>query len=84
MAMERAVVVSDVPALRELVEPGVTGLTFKAEDAAALAEVLAALLDDPTRRQELGRQARAWVLAERTWAANGRRYRELYERLGAA
>jgi glycosyltransferase involved in cell wall biosynthesis len=84
MAMERAVVVSDVPALRELVEPGVTGLTFKAEDAAALAEVLAELLDDPTRRQELGRQARAWVLAERTWEANGRRYRELYERLGAA
>lgn len=83
MAMARPVVVSDLPALREVVEPGETGLTFRAEDADDLATVVAGLLDDPDLRARLGRQAREWVLIERTWAANGRRYRELYERLGA-
>jgi glycosyltransferase involved in cell wall biosynthesis len=82
MALERAVVVSDVPALREMVIPGETGEAFRAEDADDLAAVLDGLLADPARRARLGRQARAWVAASRTWAQNGRRYRELYERLG--
>ena len=84
MAMEQAVVVSDLPALREIVNPGETGLTFRPDDAGDLAEVLAALLDDPTLRARLGRRAREWVAAERTWTANGRRYRELFERLDVA
>jgi glycosyltransferase involved in cell wall biosynthesis len=82
MAMERAVVVSDVPALREMVVPGETGVTFRPEDATDLADVIGSLLDDPAMRSRLGRQAREWVLANRTWAQNGQRYRELYERLG--
>lgn len=84
MALERAVVVSDLPALREIVQPGETGLTFRAEDAEDLAGVVEGLLDDAALRARLGRQAREWVLADRTWPANGRRYRELFERLGAA
>jgi glycosyltransferase involved in cell wall biosynthesis len=84
MAMERALVASDVPPLREIVTPGETGLLFRPEDAADLATVLEGLLDDPALRRRLGRQAREWVAAERTWAQNGRRYRALYERLGAA
>jgi glycosyltransferase involved in cell wall biosynthesis len=84
MALGKAVVVSDLPALREVVAPGETGLTFRAEDPADLAEVVGGLLDDPVLRRRLGEQARAWVLTERTWAANGRRYRDLYERLGVA
>ena len=84
MALERAVVVSDLPALREIVQPGETGLTFRAEDAEDLANVVEGLLDDAALRERLGRNARAWVLANRTWAANGRRYRELFERLGVA
>jgi glycosyltransferase involved in cell wall biosynthesis len=84
MAMARPVVVSDLPAMREIVEPDVTGLMFRAEDPDDLANVLAGLLDDAGLRSRLGGQARELVLANRTWAANGRRYRELYERLGAA
>ena len=82
MAMERAVVVSDVPALREIVVPGETGLVFRPEDAEDLADVLEGVIDDEPRRRELGLAARAWVVESRTWAQNGRRYRELYERLG--
>jgi glycosyltransferase involved in cell wall biosynthesis len=84
MAMERAVVVSDLPALREMVVPGETGMTFRAEDAADLADVIGGLLDDAALRLRLGRQGREWVLANRTWTNNGRLYRELYERLGVA
>jgi glycosyltransferase involved in cell wall biosynthesis len=84
MAMERPVVISDLPALREIVEPGQTGMTFRAEDPDDLAEVLGGLLDDEGLRRRLGTQAREWVLAKRTWEANGRRYRELFEGLGAA
>ena len=84
MAMERALVVSDVPPLREIVTPGETGLVFRPQDAAHLAEVLDGLLDDEALRAQLGRRARQWVVASRTWAQNGERYRALYERLGAA
>jgi len=84
MAMQRPLVVSDVPPLREIVVPGEAGLLFRPEDAADLATVLEGLLDDEALRARLGRQAREWVAAERTWAQNGARYRVLYERLGAA
>jgi glycosyltransferase involved in cell wall biosynthesis len=84
MAMEKAVVVSDLPALREIVIPGETGQVFRSEDADDLARVLGLLLDDPALRSRLGRQAREWVTATRTWTENGRRYRALYERLGVA
>jgi glycosyltransferase involved in cell wall biosynthesis len=84
MALERAVVVSDLPALLETVVPGETALTYPAGDRAKLVEVLTTLLEDPALRARLGRRAREWVLEHRTWAANGHRYRALFERLGAA
>jgi glycosyltransferase involved in cell wall biosynthesis len=84
MAMERALIVSGVGALTEIVSDGDTGRTFVPEDAASLADAIEELLDDPSARKRLGANAREWVGAHRTWAANGRRYRELYERLGVA
>ncbi len=84
MAMERALVVSGVDALREIVREGETGLVFRPEDPEDLANVVEPLLGDPARRLELGRAAREWVVANRTWRQNGNRYRELYERLGVA
>jgi PEP-CTERM/exosortase A-associated glycosyltransferase len=84
MAAGRAVVVSAVPALEEMVMPGQTGLTFRPEDADHLAAVLTPLLANRARREELGHAARAWVRQHRTWHENARRYRELYQSLGAA
>jgi glycosyltransferase involved in cell wall biosynthesis len=84
MALERALVVSDLPALREVVIPGETGMTFRPEDSSDLADVLATLLDDPALRLALGRRAREWIASERTWARNGQLYRALFERLGVA
>lgn len=84
MAMEKAIVVSGVGALLEIVVDGETGRSFEAEDPVSLADVIEPLLDDPAERARLGAAARAWVAANRTWEGNGRRYRELYERIGVA
>lgn len=79
MALRKAVVVSDLPALRELIHVGETGVTFPAGNERALADVLVSLLQDPARREELGRKARAQVEQERDWAAIVARYKQVYE-----
>ena len=83
MATGRAVVVSRVPALAEMILEGETALAFRPEDADDLAAVLEGLLDDPARRAELGAAGREWVCRHRTWRGNGDLYLELYRALGA-
>lgn len=82
MALGRAVVVSDIPALAEMVDDGVTGRRVTPGDPAALAAVLTTLLGDPQTRARLGGAARAFVKDRRTWRSNGQRYRDVYDRLG--
>jgi glycosyltransferase involved in cell wall biosynthesis len=84
MAAGRALVVSRVPALVEMIVEGVTALAFGPEDTNDLVAVLEGLVDDPARRAELGAAGRQWVCANRTWRGNGDLYRELYHDLGAA
>ncbi|MGC8835107.1 MAG: glycosyltransferase family 4 protein, partial [Armatimonadota bacterium] len=80
MCMGKAVVVSDVGGLTELVRDGETGLTFPAGDAEALAETVEALLDNSALRSGLGERARRWVLAERDWSRVCQGYLEIYTR----
>lgn len=82
MAMAKALVVSAVGALLEIVSEDETGRSFTPEDPVSLADTIEPLLDDPVARTRLGVAAREWVAANRTWDQNGRRYRALYERLG--
>jgi glycosyltransferase involved in cell wall biosynthesis len=81
MAMGVPLVVSDVPALTEIATPDERGLSFPVGDAEGLQAALERLMDHPELATALRDSARAWVLAERTWAANGPRYRDLYERV---
>ena len=67
MAMRKTVVASDVAALAEIVQDGVTGRLFAKGDATDLARVLDELLDDPEQRARLGEAARTWVVEERDW-----------------
>ena len=78
MALEIPLVVSDLPALTEIADPDRRGLAFPTGDADALADRLRTLMDRPELARDLGQAGRAWVVAERTWAANATRYRELY------
>lgn len=72
------VIASDVRALREIVEPGVTGELTVPEEPEAWAKCLEALAYSPERRHKIGQSAREWVRAERTWRAVAERYRAAY------
>ena len=67
MAMCKAVVASDVGALRDFIIDGQTGLIFPKGDIGALANMLERVLRDRALRQALGARARDWVTAERSW-----------------
>ncbi|WP_270240575.1 glycosyltransferase family 4 protein [Kocuria marina] len=83
MAARTAVVASDLPALRETVRPGETGLLTPPEAPDTLAETLLGLARDPEHRERLANAGRDWVLAHRTWRVIAQqastRYGELNE-----
>jgi glycogen synthase len=80
MAMEKAVVGSDVGGIRELLCRD-TGVLFQAGDPADLAARCLALAARPDQRAALGRRARAHVVAARNWKDLARRYLDLYARV---
>ncbi|MBM7086961.1 glycosyltransferase family 4 protein [Micromonospora humidisoli] len=61
--------VSETGGLAEIVEPGVTGVTFAPEDPADLTEAVHALLSDRERARVLARRARAMVHEQYGWSA---------------
>lgn len=81
MALGRALVISDVPGMRELVRDGETGATFPAGDVNGLAAVCVRLLEDPALRRALGERAHAWVDEHRKWPTLVARYQDIYTRL---
>ncbi|QDT47732.1 Alpha-D-kanosaminyltransferase [Symmachiella dynata] len=68
MAMEKPLIVSDLPALRELVNEGETGLIYRAEDSGDLADQCGRLISDAALRERLAKTARNWVVNERSWS----------------
>ncbi|MFC3227234.1 glycosyltransferase family 4 protein [Marinibaculum pumilum] len=63
-ACGRAIVTTDVPGCREVVRHGENGLLVPVRDGAALAEALAALVDDPARRRQMAARGREIAMAE--------------------
>jgi glycosyltransferase involved in cell wall biosynthesis len=74
MACALPVVSTDLPAIRELIAGDCDGTLVAAGDVDALAAALADLLDDPARRRELGRHARASVTARFDSAVAAQRF----------
>ena len=72
MAMEKAVLVSSVRALSEMVVSEQTGLVFEKGNVTDLARQLKRLISDPVLRSQLGRNGRKWVEQERTWTLTGK------------
>jgi glycosyltransferase involved in cell wall biosynthesis len=81
MALGKPVVLSDLPALSELVGSDGAGLLVPPGDPAELAKALAGLREDPTRRTEMGEAGRAEVAAKRTWGRVAETYQALYRSL---
>ena len=79
MAMEKAVVVSDVAALTEVVTDSETGRVFVADDVESLTQTCAELIENPALRMQLGQRGREWVRSEHTWTRVVERYRGIYE-----
>lgn len=83
LASRTTVVASDLPALREVVQHGETGLLTPPDDPNSLATALVELAADPETRERLAAAGRTWALENRTWAVTAketvRRYGELTE-----
>lgn len=81
MAMGKAVIASDVAALKEIVEPGLNGLLHAKGNALSLTAAIEQLLDDPALLTKLGHQAREWVVENRDWSKLGNIISETYDEL---
>jgi len=66
-AMKKAIVVSSVRALTDMIADGKNGLVFEKGNVEDFAEKLFELVSNDTLRTELGENARKWVEQERTW-----------------
>ncbi len=68
LAMEKAVVVSSVQALQEMVHHEQTGLVFEKGNVEALAESLYRLIQFRSLGTKLGKAGRQWVIQQRSWS----------------
>ena len=80
MAMNKALIASDVGGHRELIRHGKTGLLFPAGNTSELVKSLERLLDDCALCQSLGKQGGTWVKKEHTWDKTTAVYSEIYDR----
>ncbi|MFL4474846.1 glycosyltransferase family 4 protein [Paeniglutamicibacter sp. MACA_103] len=81
LAYEVPVVVSDLPALREIVTDGEDGFYFIPEDQTDLVLKLRLLLNDASLRERMGSAGREKILCTRTWARNAANISDLYDQL---
>ena len=80
MVRQKPTVVAHLPALCEIIEHRVTGMTFPAEDVKALSAVISELALNPELRKKLGQGSRQYVLNQRTWPKIVHNYQEIYQR----
>ncbi len=81
MAQGKLVAASDVGGHRELIADGVTGTLFAADDPAACAASLGALLDTRLAWEDRRATARIYVETRHNWAINVERYQDVYQKL---
>jgi glycosyltransferase involved in cell wall biosynthesis len=67
LASRRAIVCSDLPVLREVLEDGVTARLVPPDDAGAWVAAVRELAEDPARRRGLGERGRAQAVAHHGW-----------------
>jgi glycosyltransferase involved in cell wall biosynthesis len=77
LGCECATVVSDLPAMRDIIRNGHSAIVVPEKDPAQLAAKITQLLDDIELRQNLGRQGRGEVLEKFDWQVITRQYSNL-------
>jgi PEP-CTERM/exosortase A-associated glycosyltransferase len=78
MAQRKVFVASDVGGHRELVRDGVTGVLFRADDVASLADAVLGVLGSPDLQSRLRENGLAFVRDERNWRNSVERYVDVY------
>ena len=73
MAMGRGIVASDLDQIGEVLRHDVTALLVRPEDVKSLCEGLIVLIEDRSRRERLGVNARTDVVSRFTWEAHTER-----------
>ena len=77
MATARAVVASDIPGYRTVIDPDVNGVVCRPNDVASLEDAIVRLVDDPERRLLLGGRGRVRA-QEFAWPSVVERIEALY------
>lgn len=81
MGCECAVIASDSPAAREIIEHGISGLLVTAHDVQALAMNILSLLHAPKKIIAIGHRARKSVTARYHWDNTTQKFLNLLDRL---
>lgn len=83
-ACARPVIASRVGGLSEVIVDGETGFLVPSESISELGKAMERLIKEPTLRETMGRQGRAYVLQHYDWQKNVTQMEQVYERvLGA-
>ena len=79
MAMGKAVIASKLPALEEIIEDGKTGLLYQPENIDSLCNAISACLKEDGLTENLGHNAKEWVMNNRTWNSVVKNYQIAYQ-----
>ena len=79
MAAAKAVIVTNVGGLPEIVKSGETGFLVEPKDVVTLADKISMLLENPDLRRTVGQRAREFVSAKFSMATMIEQYEKLYE-----
>lgn len=79
LGCECAAVVTDLPAMRDIVQDGKTGLVVRRESSEDIAGAILRLLKDPALCRRLGQNGRRYALRRFEWGKIAGGYKELIE-----
>ena len=79
MAMGKAVIASKLPALEEIIEDGNTGLLYEPGSVDSLRDAISSCLNEDGLAENLGGNAKEWVMNNRTWNSVVKNYPEAYQ-----
>jgi glycosyltransferase involved in cell wall biosynthesis len=81
LGCECPVIATDLPAIRDIIADGETGLIVPQKDEQAIADKIIYLLDHPEEGKRLARNGRQFVLEHYDWAVIAERYRGFMQKL---
>ncbi len=81
MAMGKLLITSDLPALKEMVKPYVSGDLFETENPVNLSDKIYKYISDSELRENLGKSARDFVIKNYDWDIIIKHYHIIYENL---